>query len=394
MYEGVDFASFIRRIRAGDDQAARELVEQYEPVIRREVRMRMRDPRLYSRFDWTDICQSVMASFFVRAASGQYDLDQPDQLLRLLVVMTRHKLAKQERRHRADRRDYRRVDSGDPAYLEGPSAANHTPSRLVAGRELLESFLSRFTAEERMLADLRSQGYEWTEICTRLGGTPAARRKQLARAVDRVERQLEEIEGRTCLSRPIGRRRRPGRGAWTGPTAQDPARQFWSLWRQGQQPTVEDFLARTGIRDPEQIVTVLRVDQAERCRLGQWVPAEAYLDAFPAVRDHAECAVDLVFAEYLLREERGERPPLEEFLGRFPQYAGELKLQIELHQAMEGRAASRPRSGQGTRRRCAVEGGPGPDTGPRPIPRSPATRSWACWAGAAWGSSTGPGRSS
>jgi hypothetical protein len=46
-----------------------------------------------------------------------------------------------------------------------------------------------------MLADLRSQGYEWIEICTRLGGTPAARRKQLSRAVDRIERQLEEIEG-------------------------------------------------------------------------------------------------------------------------------------------------------------------------------------------------------
>ena len=95
MSDDTAFSDFIRRIRAGDEQAARELVERYEPVIRREVRMRLRDPRLYRRFDWTDICQSVMASFFVRAASGQYDLDQPDQLLRLLVVMTRHKLSKQ-----------------------------------------------------------------------------------------------------------------------------------------------------------------------------------------------------------------------------------------------------------------------------------------------------------
>ena len=71
------FAGFIRRIRAGDEQG-RELVERYEPVIRREVKMRLRDPRLYRRLDWTDICQSVLASFFVRAASGQYDLDQPD----------------------------------------------------------------------------------------------------------------------------------------------------------------------------------------------------------------------------------------------------------------------------------------------------------------------------
>ena len=112
-----------------------------------------------------------MASFFVRAASGQYDLDQPDQLMRLLVVMTRHKLAKQERRHRADRRDYRRVEGGDPAYLQEPTAANPSPSRIVASRELLEEFRRRLSEEERQLADLRGQGYEWAEIAAELGGT-------------------------------------------------------------------------------------------------------------------------------------------------------------------------------------------------------------------------------
>jgi RNA polymerase sigma factor (sigma-70 family) len=193
MDEGVSFASFIRRIRAGDDQAARELVETYEPVIRREVRMRLQDARLSRRFDWSDICQSVMASFFVRAAAGEYDLDQPDQLLRLLVAMTRNKLAGQVRRHRADRRDYRRVEPDDLADLER-STETPSPSRLVVGRDLLENVFSRFTEEERMLADLRGQGFEWAEIASRLGGTPAARRQQLARAVDRIERQIEEIE--------------------------------------------------------------------------------------------------------------------------------------------------------------------------------------------------------
>ena len=158
MSDDTAFAGFMRRIRAGDEQAARELVERYEPVIRREVKMRLRDPRLYRRLDWTDICQSVMASFFLRAASGQYDLDQPDQLLRLLVVMTRHKLSKQERRHRADKRDYRLAEERDPADLEGKPGAEPTPSRLVAGRELLEAFRARLSEEERMLADLRGAG--------------------------------------------------------------------------------------------------------------------------------------------------------------------------------------------------------------------------------------------
>ena len=40
MTDGVIFGDFIRRIRAGDELAARELVARYEPVIRREVRVR------------------------------------------------------------------------------------------------------------------------------------------------------------------------------------------------------------------------------------------------------------------------------------------------------------------------------------------------------------------
>jgi RNA polymerase sigma-70 factor (ECF subfamily) len=193
MFESTAFPDFIRRIRAGDDQAARELVERCEPVIRCEVRLRLRDPRLYSRFDWTDICQSVMASFFVRTAAGQYDLEQPEQLLRLLVVMTRRKLAYQTRRHRAQVRDCRRLAACDPAYLDVRTTAP-SPSRLVVGRELLAEVYRRLSEEERLLADLRADGCEWAEIAARLGGTAEARRKQLARAVDRVEQQLIERE--------------------------------------------------------------------------------------------------------------------------------------------------------------------------------------------------------
>ncbi len=60
-----------------------------------------------------------------------------------------------------------------------------------------------------------------------------------------------------------------------GPDDADPSGDLWSLWRRGQRPGVVDFLEQAGVRDPEQIVMALRVDQAERCRLGQWVPAEA-----------------------------------------------------------------------------------------------------------------------
>src|SRR5436305_8371028 len=101
------FADYLRRIRAGDAEAAAELVRRYEPVIRTEVRVRLFDRALRRRFDSLDVCQSVLASFFLRAAAGEYDLDTPEQLVGLLKKMAFHKLANQVRRHRGAGRDQR-----------------------------------------------------------------------------------------------------------------------------------------------------------------------------------------------------------------------------------------------------------------------------------------------
>jgi RNA polymerase sigma-70 factor (ECF subfamily) len=192
MTEGATFGDFIRRIRAGDELAARELVARYEPVIRREVRVRLRSSRLCTQFEWADICQSVMGSFFSRAALGKFDLDHPEQLVRLLVVMTRRKLSKQVRRSRAARRDYRRVEARDPAELARAPDESPSPSRVVAGRELLDEYRDRLSDEERLLADLRAQGYEWAEIAAQLGQTAQACCKQLARAMKRVASDMPD----------------------------------------------------------------------------------------------------------------------------------------------------------------------------------------------------------
>jgi RNA polymerase sigma-70 factor (ECF subfamily) len=189
MTEDPSFAEFLRRVRGGDEEAAAELVRRYEPMVRLEVRLRLRDRRLQRLFDSADVCQSVLASFFVRAASGQYDLDTPHDLVKLLVTMARNKLASEARRHHKQRRDVRRLEPGAEAELEEVSAGP-TPSRVVASRELLARFREQLTEEERALADRRAQGRSWAEIAGELGGTPQARCKQLARAVSRVARQL------------------------------------------------------------------------------------------------------------------------------------------------------------------------------------------------------------
>jgi RNA polymerase sigma-70 factor (ECF subfamily) len=183
----------IRRVRAGDEEAATELVRQYEPTIRRRIRiwLRLQDPAMRRAFDSVDVCQSVLASFFARAASGQYDLETPGQVAALLLKMARHKLLHRVARHTAGRRDIRRdrpVVSGDGA---GEVAGHEpSPSACLAGRELLAEVRRRLNDDERRLADGRAEGHDWAAIAAELGGTAEARRKQLARALDRVTREL------------------------------------------------------------------------------------------------------------------------------------------------------------------------------------------------------------
>lgn len=184
---GEDFSDFLARIRSGDERAAADLFRQFEAVIRREVRFRLTDPSVTRVHDDDDVCQSVLASFFVRASLGQYDLHDPAQLRQLLLSIARNKAALAARRQHAQKRGGGMTAANADDHLPGDAA---TASRIVAGRELLEHFRRQLSEEERRVADLRGQGHDWAEIARRLGGTPDGRRMQLARALDRVGRPL------------------------------------------------------------------------------------------------------------------------------------------------------------------------------------------------------------
>lgn len=185
---GPTFGDFLARLRAGDDEAAEELVRRYGPALRLEVKLRLSDPRARRLLDPEDVCQSVLGSFFARAAIGQYDLDRPEQLMGLLVTMARNKVGGQVRRQRAQRRDVRREQPVDA--VPDPRGGEPSPSRHLMGREALAALRSRLGDEERALADLRAQGLGWAEVAEALGGTAQARRKQLARALDRIAGEL------------------------------------------------------------------------------------------------------------------------------------------------------------------------------------------------------------
>jgi RNA polymerase sigma-70 factor (ECF subfamily) len=189
MSEETSFRDLIRRVRAGDTQAAEDLVRLYEPTIRLVVRRRLTSPGLRRLLDSMDICQSVLTSFFVRAALGQYDLETPEQLLKLLAVMARNKVHNQALQHRAARRDYRRVQAHAPDETDFVDP-HSGPSQVVADQELLAELRRRLSPEELQLAEQRAQGRSWLEIAELLGGTPDGLRMRLNRAIVRVSHEL------------------------------------------------------------------------------------------------------------------------------------------------------------------------------------------------------------
>lgn len=191
MNELTAFQDLMQRVRAGDADAAVELVHRYEPEIRRILRVRMTDGLLRRTLDSADICQSVLANFFVHASQGEYQLEKPEDLVKLLAVMARNRLRDHVRRQHAGRRDVRRAASGhDGAFLE-LADREPTPSQIVAGKELLQLVRNRLTAEERYLAEQRASGRDWVDLAAELGVEKNALRMRLRRGLERAMQETD-----------------------------------------------------------------------------------------------------------------------------------------------------------------------------------------------------------
>ncbi len=186
------FALLVSRLKAGDPEAAVEIVKQYEQEVRRYVRARLVDPRLKSLFDSVDICQSVLGNFFVRASCGQFDLESPQDLLALLLKIAQNHLAELQRRQlKLSPPESLPETLGDSSSeMRVPIDPQPQPAQVAASRDLLQAFLQKLSPEERQISIWRTSGLSWQEIASKLGRHADAVRKQLARACNVAAAEL------------------------------------------------------------------------------------------------------------------------------------------------------------------------------------------------------------
>ena len=136
----------------------------------------------------------------------------------------------------------------------------------------------------------------------------------------------------------------------------DLVRRWMEQWEQSPPADLDEFLRRAGEVHPDQLAALVRIDQTERCRRGQWVPIDDYFRRFPDLRSDSENALLLIYGEYLLRQQQGESPSVEEYAQRFPTLADALSVQLQLHQALESAGMTSPQQTPTTEKLSATAG--------------------------------------
>ncbi len=84
--------------------------------------------------------------------------------------------------------------------------------------------------------------------------------------------------------------------------------------------------------DVEQQLRHACEELSQRLRGGEPILAESVLGKFPALAAHAESAQELVYTEFVVREELGESPAPAEWYSRFPQWRDDLERLFQVHQ--------------------------------------------------------------
>ncbi|MFO0867081.1 MAG: sigma-70 family RNA polymerase sigma factor [Gemmataceae bacterium] len=181
-----EFGEALGRLRQGDAQAAAWMVDRFGPELRRVIRMRLTDPFLRRLVDSSDIQQSVFANFFVRAALGQYELEEPKNLISLLVTMARNKVINLARDNKKEKSARNSPEA--PAPLE--EIGDRTIDSGIDAAEMVSKARRLLSTDEARLVEERLGGKSWQEIAASRNEQPDACRKQYRRALDRVAEQL------------------------------------------------------------------------------------------------------------------------------------------------------------------------------------------------------------
>ena len=182
--EGPSDHSLLRRFRRGQDDGPTLLYLRYAERLRALAATQIAQG-LAGRVDSEDIVQSVFRTFFRRAAQGQYDVPEGEELWKLLLVIALNKVRAVGAYHRAARRDVRRTSGGETFDRAIDTEVGRDEAALSVLRLVIDEILDALPSGHRPIVELRVEGYEVAEIADRV-----------QRSKRTVERVLQEFRQR------------------------------------------------------------------------------------------------------------------------------------------------------------------------------------------------------
>lgn len=172
-------AALLSLYRRGQDDAATKLYLRYAERLRLLTKART-STALAQRVEPDDIVQSVFRTFFRRAAAGEYQVPEGEELWKLFLVIGLNKIRAAAVHHGAAKRDVNRTT----AFAEAVDAGSDDESALLLLKLTIDEFLAPLPESYREIVHLRIAGHEVAEIA-----------KSVGRSKRSVERILQEFRG-------------------------------------------------------------------------------------------------------------------------------------------------------------------------------------------------------
>lgn len=138
--------------------------------------------------------QSVLKSFYLRHAKGQFQIGGWDNLWTLLTVITVRKCSNQRKFFYREQRDVRREAAPRPRpneshlCLDAPSR-EPTPEEAVALAETVELVMGQLDERDRSIISMRLQGYSTPEIAAE----QKCGERTVRRALENVKKHLTKM---------------------------------------------------------------------------------------------------------------------------------------------------------------------------------------------------------
>ncbi len=184
--------SLLAAICAGDEEAAAVLVQRYEPMLFRLLRVRGAIRWLQGELSSQDLVQSVFLRAFAAIHGREVRFSDEAALESFLKTLARNRLRDHIRGKKAARRDRRRTVSGDVVALDREAGRGPNPSQVAEVREMLIRVEGCALPADLDVLRRRVDGATWQELAASCGSTPEALRQRIQRVRQQIRDTLSE----------------------------------------------------------------------------------------------------------------------------------------------------------------------------------------------------------